>query len=42
MKRNGGPPRFGSPYYAPLSFVALTVLGIAMLPKLSKANSKAF
>ena len=30
--------RFGSPYYFPLGFVALTVLGITMLPKQSEAS----
>ena len=27
--------RFGSPYYAPLAFVALTVVGVMMLPRAS-------
>jgi hypothetical protein len=31
--------RFGSPYYWPLTFVALTVAGIVILPKKSKAKS---
>jgi hypothetical protein len=30
--------RFGSPYYFPLAFVALTILGVLLLPKHSKAN----
>ena len=28
--------RFGSPYYAPLAFVALTILGLLILPKTSQ------
>lgn len=31
--------RFGSPYYWPLTFVALTVVGIALLPDKSEAKS---
>lgn len=30
--------RFGSPYYFPLAFVALTVVGVIVLPKPSEAN----
>ena len=30
--------RFGSPYYFPLAFVALTVIGVTMLPKLPEAE----
>jgi hypothetical protein len=30
--------KFGSPYYFPLPFVALTVLGVMLLPKHPKAN----
>ena len=31
--------RFGSPYYWPLAFVALTVAGLAILPKQSEIKS---
>jgi len=31
--------RFGSPYYWPLTFVALTVVGVVILPKQSEAKS---
>ena len=31
--------RFGSPYYWPLTFVALTVIGIVILPSKSEAKS---
>jgi hypothetical protein len=31
--------RFGSPYYWPLTFVALTVVGIVILPNQSEAKS---
>ena len=31
--------RFGSPYYFPLTFVALTVVGLLILPKRSEINS---
>jgi len=30
--------RFGSPYYFPLVFVALTVMGLMILPKQSRAR----
>lgn len=30
--------RFGSPYYGPLAFVALTVVGVMLLPNQSKMN----
>jgi hypothetical protein len=30
--------RFGSPYYAPLAFVALIVLGVMLLPRASEAK----
>jgi hypothetical protein len=30
--------RFGSPYYFPLGFVALTIVGVIVLPKQSEAN----
>lgn len=30
--------RFGSPYYAPLAFVALTVVGVMLLPRPSEAK----
>jgi hypothetical protein len=30
--------RFGSPYYAPLAFVALMVVGVMMLPRVSEAK----
>src|SRR5205807_914894 len=30
--------RFGAPYYWPLAFVALTVIGLAILPKQSKTK----
>src|SRR5262245_55979540 len=30
--------RFGSPYYAPLAFVALTVVGVLLLPRPSEAK----
>ena len=31
--------RFGSPYYWPLTFVALTVVGVVLLPNQSEAKS---
>jgi hypothetical protein len=31
--------RFGSPYYLPLVFVALTVLGVMLLPRQAEAKS---
>jgi hypothetical protein len=31
--------RFGSPYYAPLMFVALTVVGVVILPRQSESKS---
>ena len=31
--------RFGSPYYGPLTFVILTVIGVMLLPKRTKATS---
>jgi hypothetical protein len=30
--------RFGSPYYCPLAFVALTVFGVAILPRQAEAK----
>lgn len=31
--------RFGSPYYGPLAFVALTIVGIVLLPNRSETTS---
>lgn len=32
--------RFGSPYYFPIAFVALTVVGVMMLPKSTEATQR--